>query len=73
MVSYTKQLFPFTDLVEQTRIKAAEAALPLARIAHQGGDEMRAIFTKGLEAEMTSERSALVLHILDRAKKVLDG
>ena len=72
MIEYARQLFAFTEDVEQTRIKAADAAAAMAPLARQRS-LFKAVFVQELATVKESERSALVLSNLDRARKMLDG
>ena len=79
LAHYTTQLFPFTDLVEQSRIKAADAVVALAGVIARkgggggggGGDEVRTVFLQKVMVEKEGERSVSVLQALERARKVV--
>lgn len=71
LIEYVHRVFGFTDQVEQTRIKAVEAAIALAPIAG-GEDRIKVEFGREIAAARSLERSASVQQALDRAKKVLD-
>lgn len=68
---YVKQMFTASDQVEQTRIKAAEAAVAMAPIARKGS-KTKTTFAQGLAKARQEERSITVQQTLDRAKKLLD-
>ncbi len=72
LIEYTTQVFAFGDQVEQTRIKAAEAALALAPIA-RWGERIRAVFSEGVGGVEGRERSVVVRQCLGRARKVVEG
>lgn len=78
LASYIPTLFTpnysFTDQIEQTRMKAAEAAGSLAALVVQkkfGKGERELI--EAIKAVRGTERSQLVQGVLDRALKLLDG
>ena len=72
LAEYVKQLFGGSEQVEQTRLKASEAAVSMARLTRKG----KSIKT-GLREELgrarAQERSVPVQQSLDRAIKILDG
>ena len=69
---YANQIFASSDHVEQTRVKAAEAAVAMAPIARQGGNELKVAFARGLTDAKGLERSVPVRQILERAGRLLE-
>ncbi|KAK4692039.1 proteasome component ECM29, partial [Lecanoromycetidae sp. Uapishka_2] len=72
LIEYVHRAFGFTEQVEQTRLKATEAAIALAPIASRGA-RIKADFGKELAAAKVQERSISVQQGLDRAKKIIDA
>ena len=72
LFEYAKQLFGSGEQVEQTRLKASEAAVSVARLVHLGKSIKRG-FTELLVTARTQERSLSVRQNLDRARKIVDG
>ncbi len=71
LVGYIPTLFTPTDRVEQTRIKAAEASIGIARLARKSKRVSFAL-TSAMADARREERSDSVLQNLERAKMVLD-
>lgn len=72
LVEYVKQLFGSSEQVEQTRLKASEAAIAVAPIV-QKGRRIKAALTEDLATARAQERSVSVQQSLDRARKIVDG
>lgn len=72
LVEYVKQLFGWREQVEQTRLKASEAAVAVARIASKG-TRIKAALTESLASARAQERSVSVQQSLDRARKMVEG
>ena len=72
LTEYVKQLFGSNEQVEQTRLKASEAAVAVAPLVSKG-KSIKIVFTEGLATVRTQERSVSVQQSLDRAKKMVDG
>ena len=72
LLQYVEQVFASGDQVEQTRLKASDAAFALAPIASKGV-RLKVKFLQTLEATRTEERSFPVQQSLDRAKKFANG
>jgi len=70
MIEYVEYLFTSTDHVEQTRIKAAEAAVAMAQMARHG-DRIKNVLAQAVATAKATERSASVQQALDRALKLL--
>lgn len=71
LIEYVHRVFDFTGHVEQTRLKAVEAAIALAPIARRE-DRIKLQYEKEMAATRSQEFSSSVQQALDRAKKVLD-
>ena len=71
LVVYVKQFFGSGDEVEQTRVKASEAAVAVARIASKG-TLTKAAFAESLASARAQERSVSIQQSLDRTKKILE-
>ena len=71
LVEYVKQLFGAKEQVEQTRLKASEAAVSVARLVRQGSN-IRTVFREQLATARAQERSVPVQQSLDRAGKMVD-
>ncbi len=71
LVEYVKQIFGSSEQVEQTRLKASEAAIAVAPIASKG-IRIKATFREGLAIARAQERSVSVQQSLDRARKIVD-
>lgn len=72
LVEYVKQLFSSSEQVEQTRLKASEAAVSLASLMSKG-KSIRTVFTAEVASARAQERSLSVQQSLDRARKIVDG
>lgn len=72
LIEYVKQLFGSSEQVEQTRLKASEAAMAMAPIASKGR-HIKAAFTEALASAGAQERSVSVEQSLERARKMVDG
>ena len=72
LLDYVKQVFASSDQVEQTRLKASDAAVALASIANKGA-RLKVKFVEALSAARAEERSFPVQQSLGRANKILDG
>lgn len=71
LIEYTKQIFDCTDQVEQTRTKAAQAAIALAPVARRWSN-VKAAFAQGVSAAKEQERSTTVRQSLERAQRLAD-
>ena len=71
LVVYVKQFFGSGEHVEQTRVKASEAAVAVARIASKGA-LTKAAFSESLASARAQERSVSIQQSLDRTKKILE-
>ncbi|CAF9933379.1 MAG: proteasome component M29 [Alectoria fallacina] len=72
LVEYVKQLFSSSEQVEQTRLKASEAAVSAAPLVSKG-KAIKRVFAEELATARAQERSGSVQQSLDRARKILDG
>lgn len=72
LVEYVKQLFGSKEQVEQTRLKASEAAMAVAPMASKGV-RIKAVLTEDLASARAQERSVTVQQSLERARKIVDG
>ena len=72
LIEYVKQLFGSSEQVEQTRLKASEAAVSVAPLASKG-KRITTVFTEQLASARAQERSVSVQQSLDRARAALDG
>ena len=72
LVGYVKQIFHFSEQVEQTRLKGSEAVLSVARLVSKG-DSIKAVFAEHIASARAHERSVSVQQSLDRARKIVDG
>ena len=73
LVEFVKQLFSSKDeQVEQTRLKASEAAMAIAPMASRAMG-MKVVLTEELARARAHERSLTVQQSLDRARKTVDG
>ena len=72
LIEYLKQLFGTSEQVEQTRLKASEAAVSIAPLARRG-NKIKRIFMEELASARGQERSVSVQQALDRARKLVDG
>ena len=72
LIEYVKQVFGSSEQVEQTRLKASEAAVAVAPLVRRG-TSIRRIFMEELATARAQERSVPVQQTLDRAGKIVDG
>lgn len=72
LIEYVKQLFGSSEQVEQTRLKASEAAVSVAPLVSKG-KRITTVFTEQLASARAQERSVSVQQSLDRARAALDG
>ena len=72
LIEYVKQLFGSSEQVEQTRLKASEAAVSAAPLVSKG-EGIKRVFTEELATARAQERSVSVQQSLDRARKMVDG
>ncbi len=72
LVEYVKQLFSTSEQVEQTRLKASEAAVSVAPLVSKG-NSIKIVFTEHLATARAQERSVSVQQSLERARKIVDG
>ena len=73
LVGFVKELLSSKEgQVEQTRLKASEAAIAVAPMASRGTG-MKAVLTEELARARAHERSVSVQESLDRARKIVDG
>lgn len=73
LVGFVKELFSSKEeQVEQTRLKASEAAIAVAPMARRGMG-MKAALREELARASADERSVSVQQSLDRARKIVDG
>ncbi|KAL8675348.1 MAG: hypothetical protein Q9168_000305 [Polycauliona sp. 1 TL-2023] len=70
LVEYVKTLSQSRDQVEQTRIKAAEAAATLAPFGGKS-EAVRTALIDWIDSAKSGERSVLVQHALDRARRAI--
>ena len=71
LVQYVKQLFGSNEQVEQTRLKASEAAVSIAPLVRQG-NSIKTVFREQLATARAQERSVPIQQSLDRAVKMVD-
>ena len=71
LLEYVPTMFDEDDRTEQTRVKAAEAAIMMASIARKGG-QLEFLLEQKIVSAKKCERSSSVVEILARAKKSLD-
>ena len=71
LVKYVEQLFGSKEQVEQTRLKASEAAVSVAPLVRQG-NSIKTVFREQLATARAQERSVPVQQSLDRAGKMVD-
>ncbi len=71
LVEYVKQLFSTSEQVEQTRLKASEAAVSVAPLVSKG-NSIKTVFTEHLATARAQERSVSVQQSLERARKIVD-
>ena len=71
LVEYVKQLFGSNEQVEQTRLKASEAAVSVAPLVRRG-NSIKTVFREHLATARAQERSVPVQESLDRAGKMVD-
>ena len=71
LIGYIQVLFASSDLIEQTRLKAAEATITMAPIA-KTKERLSTTFVQEMMATRAQERSAQIQQILDRARALLD-
>lgn len=69
--AFAKSLFRSQEGVEQTRLKAAEAAVAMAALGKKSR-RLKVVLAEGLEDAMGKERSGAVKQVLGRARKGLD-
>ena len=72
LVEYVKQLFSGNEQVEQTRLKASEAAISLGRLVRRG-QRIRIVFSEHLATARAQERSVSVQDNLERGRRIVDG
>lgn len=72
LVEYVKQLFGGSEQVEQTRLKASEAAVSMARLTRKG-KSIKTTLREELGRARAQERSVPVQQSLDRAREIVDG
>ena len=72
LLEYVKQIFSSSEQVEQTRLKASEAAVSAVPLVSKG-QNIKMVFTKELARARAEERSVSVQQSLDRARKILDA
>ncbi|KAL8817776.1 MAG: hypothetical protein Q9223_003451 [Gallowayella weberi] len=70
LIEYVKTLSKSQDQVEQTRIKAAEAAAALAPLSEKS-EHLRAALIVWISSAKTQERSVPVQQVLDRARQAI--
>ncbi|KAL8938334.1 MAG: hypothetical protein Q9211_003256 [Gyalolechia sp. 1 TL-2023] len=70
LIKFVQTLFESSDLVEQTRIKAAEAALALAPLTSTH-ERMKAQLMDGINSARTQERSMTVQQSWDRVQRAI--
>ncbi|KAL8803213.1 MAG: hypothetical protein Q9182_003314 [Xanthomendoza sp. 2 TL-2023] len=70
LIKYVKTLSQSQDQVEQTRIKAAEAAAALAPLSERS-EHLRAALIVWISSAKTQERSVPVQQVLDRARQAI--
>ena len=70
MVGFVETLFRTNDQVEQTRTKAAEAAIAFAPLAGLS-ERVRTALINGISSARTQERSVSVQQSLDRARQAI--
>lgn len=70
LIEYLKTLFGSRDQVEQTRIKAAEAAAAFAPLSGTS-ERLRAALIDGISAARPQERSVPVQEGLERARQAI--
>ncbi|KAL9007007.1 MAG: hypothetical protein Q9188_000295 [Gyalolechia gomerana] len=70
LIKFSQTLFETRDLVEQTRMKAAEAALALAPLTSTS-ERMKAKLIDGINSARTEERSTTVQQSLDRVQRAI--
>ncbi|KAL8731768.1 MAG: hypothetical protein Q9166_003215 [cf. Caloplaca sp. 2 TL-2023] len=70
LIKYVKTLSMSQDQVEQTRIKAAEAAATLAPLSGTN-EHLRVALTDAISSARTQERSVPVQQSLDRARRAI--
>ena len=71
LAQYVLELFGSNEQVEQTRLKASEAAVSVARLVGQG-NSIKRVFREQLTTARAQERSVPVQQSLDRAGKIVD-
>lgn len=67
---FVKTLFKSSEQVEQTRIKAAEAAAAFAPLTGTS-EQMRTLLIEGIKSARTQERSVTVQQSLERARRAI--
>ena len=72
LVEYVKQLLGSSEQVEQTRLKASEAAVSMAGLARKG-NSIKTVLREELGRARAQERSVPVQQSLERARKMVDG
>ena len=72
LIEYVKQLFGSSEQVEQTRLKASEAAVSVAPLVSKG-DSIKTVFAEQLDTARAQERSVSVQQSLERARKMVYG
>lgn len=72
LIYYVKQLFNSGEQVEQTRLKASEAAVSVARLVRKG-ESIKRVFREELGRAGAQERSMSVQQKLERARSIVDG
>ncbi|MCJ1276828.1 proteasome component M29 [Puttea exsequens] len=70
LIKYVHEIFRSADLVEQTRQKAAEAAMAMAPLARKE-EKVKAAFLRDFLPAREQERSYSIQQSLDQAKKML--
>ena len=69
---YVKQVFSASEQVEETRLKASQAAMSMAGVVSKGKGIQR-VFSEQLATARAQERSLPVQQRLDQAKKMVEG
>ncbi len=71
LIDFVKTLFKSRDQVEQTRIKAAEAAAALASSSNGRSEPVRTALIDWISSAKADERSVPVQQSLDRARRAI--
>lgn len=71
LVDFVKTLFKSRDQVEQTRIKAAEAAAALASSSNGKSEPVRTALIDWISSAKADERSVPVQQSLDHARRAI--